>query len=147
MRLTHSLTITALASALLLTACGKDSEPLTAPVPSTDNAGHTNNPGIVAGTLEVRAARPTLTLRNTTEFQVGYLVVDKDQAVIALYPPCLSNCQTLRQGESVTINYSAIAGYTARSTEAIVMWWKYVPRADGSLTPEGGIQTVKVRLD
>ena len=148
MRLSHSLPMTlALAGSLLLAACGKDSEPVTAPNSNTNNPGNTNTPGIIAGTLEARAARPTLTLRNTTEFIVGYLVVDKDQAVVALYPPCLHNCQTLQQGASATLNYSAIHGYTPQSTEAIVMWWKYVRRADGTLSPEGGIQTIKVRLD
>jgi hypothetical protein len=142
MRLAHSLKLSlALAGSLMLAACSNDTEPVTAPI---TNSG---TPGIVAGTLEAHATRPTLTLRNTTEFVVGYMVVDKDQAVIALYPPCGPNCPTLRQGESVTLNYAAISGYTPASTEAIVMWWKYVRRTDGSLTPDGGIQTRKVRLD
>lgn len=142
MRLAHSFRISlALAGSLLLAACSRDTEPATAP--STNNG----TPGIVAGTLEAHAARPTLTLRNTTEFIVGYMVVDKDQAVIALYPPCGQNCPTLRQGESVALPYTAIGGYTPQSTEAMVMWWKYTRRADGSLAPIGGIETVNVRLD
>ena len=101
----------------------------------------------MAGTLESRAQRPTLTLRNTTEHVVGYMSVDKDQMVVALYPPCGQNCPTLVQGQSVAVNYSAITGYTPASREATVMWWKYTRRADGSLQPEGGVQTVNVRLD
>jgi len=73
--------------------------------------------------------------------------VDKDQMVVALYPPCGQNCPTLVQGQSVAVNYSAITGYTPASREATVMWWKYTRRADGSLQPEGGVQTVNVRLD
>lgn len=141
MRFSTKLTTpTMLASALFLSACASESTLTTAPTPTANN-------GIVAGTLEAKAARPTLTLRNTTEFVVGYMVVDKDQAVIALYPPCGQNCPTLKQGESATLNYTSIGGYTAASREAHVMWWKYVRRADGSLTPEGGVQTVNVRLD
>lgn len=142
MRFSTKLTTpTILASALFLSACASESHLTTAP---PQNSG---NNGIVAGTLEAKAARPTLTLRNTTEFVVGYMVVDKDQAVIALYPPCGQSCPTLRQGESTALSYTAIGGYTAASREARVMWWTYVRRADGSLTPEGGVQTVHVRLD
>ena len=138
---TKLATPTMLASALLLSACASETTLTNAP---TQNTG---NNGIVSGTLEAKAARPTITLRNTTEFVVGYMVVDKDQAVIALYPPCGQNCPTLRQGESVALNYTSIGGYTTVSREAHVMWWKYVKRADGSLTPEGRVQSVNVRLD
>lgn len=142
MRFSTKLTTpTMLASALFLSACASEPNPTTAPTP---NAG---TPGIIAGTLEARAARPVLTLRNTTEFTVGYMVVDKDQMTVALYPPCGQNCPTLVQGASATVNFSAISGYTSASTEAVVMWWKYVRRADGSLQPEGGVQSTRVRLD
>jgi hypothetical protein len=105
-----------------------------------------NNQGIVAGTLEVKAARPTLTLRNTTEFVVGYMIVDKDQAVIALYPPCAADCPNLVQGATTTVAYSAIGGYTSKSTEATVMWWTYRRNADGTLRAEGAINTMHVKL-
>ena len=145
MRIASKLTSpTVLATALLLSACAAEKVPATAP--STTNGNDGGN-GIVAGTLEARAVRPTLTLRNTTEFVVGYMVVDKDQAVVALYPPCGQNCPTLVQGASAAIPYTAIGGYTAASREANVMWWKYIRRADGSLAPDGGAQTIIVRLD
>ena len=67
--------------------------------------------------------------------------------VVALYPPCGDRCPQLVQGASVQVPYSAISGYTAASREAVVMWWKYVRRADGTLAPEGGMQSVNVRLD
>ena len=142
MRFSTKLTTpTMLASALLLSACTSERKLDTAPTQSTGSNG------IQAGTLEAKAVRPTLTLRNTTEFVIGYMAVDKDQAVIALYPPCGQNCPTLRQGESIALHYTSIGGYAAASREARVMWWKYVRRADGSLSPEGGVQTVTVRLD
>ena len=96
--------------------------------------------------LEATAARPTLTLRNTTEFQVGYMVVDKDQMVVALYPPCGDNCPKLQQGASVAIPYANIGGYTNASTEAVVMWWTYTRQADGSLKATGAVQTKNIRL-
>lgn len=105
-----------------------------------------DNQGIVAGTLNVSVARPTITLRNTTEFVVGYLVVDKDMATVALFPPCSAQCPTLVQGASATVNYSAIAGFTTRSTEAIVMWWKYRRNADGTLTAIEGVNSTRITL-
>jgi hypothetical protein len=145
MRLSTAIpTSLALAAALLLAACGSDSEPL-ATGPETTTPG--GNQGIVAGTLEVSAARPVLTLRNTTEFVVGYMVVEKNMATVALFPPCGDNCPTIRQGESVAVNYSSIAGYTASAREAIVMWWTYAPRADGRLVPQGAVRTVNVQLN
>jgi hypothetical protein len=101
----------------------------------------------VAGTLEATAAKPVLTLRNTTEFVVGYMVVEKNMATVALFPPCGNNCPTIRQGESVAVSYSSIAGYTPAAREAIVMWWTYARRADGSLAPQGAVNTINVRLD
>jgi hypothetical protein len=135
-----TLTATAFLSAAAATACSDEA------VLPTDSVPTNSNPGIIAGTLEATAARPTLTLRNTTEFQVGYMVVDKDQMVVALYPPCGDNCPKLQQGASVAIPYANIGGYTNASTEAVVMWWTYTRQADGSLKATGAVQTKNIRL-
>mgnify|MGYP007004410918 CR=1 FL=1 len=117
---------------------------------STDVDGSTgaptSNQGIIAGTLVVTAARPTLTLRNTTEFVVGYMVIDKDQMTIALYPPCGAQCAKLVPGANVGVPYASIAGYTSASTEANVLWFTYARAADGTLTPEGAVQTTRIKL-
>lgn len=102
--------------------------------------------GLLAGTLEATANRPTLLLRNTTEFVVGYMVVDKEQIVVAMYPPCGAQCPKLAQGEQLMLPYGSISGYSAKSTEAIVMWWTYVRGADNTLQPNGAVQTRRVRL-
>ena len=102
--------------------------------------------GIIAGTLVASASRPTLTLRNTTEQVVGYMVVEKNQMVVALYPPCGTDCPKLVQGAQITLPYASIAGYTNAATDAIVMWWRYTRAADGTLTPSGAVQTIAVRL-
>lgn len=106
----------------------------------------TNNQGIVAGTLEATAQRPTLTLRNTTEHVVGYMVLEKNMMVVALFPPCGPQCPQLAQGQQVAIPYSAINGYTSAATEVMVMWWSYTRAADGTLQPTGGVQSKTVRL-
>jgi hypothetical protein len=119
------------------TACSTEEQaPVETPAPA----------GIVAGTLEASASRPNLTLRNTTESQVGYMVVDKDLMVVAMFPPCGTNCPKLVQGAQVTVPYSALSGYTDKSTEVMVMWWTYARAADGSLQPTGAMQSRLVRL-
>ena len=129
----------AAAAASQLTACANEATPPDESVPDGAN-------GIIAGTLMASASRPTLTLRNTTEQVVGYMVVEKNQMVVALYPPCGTDCPKLVQGAQITLPYASIAGYTNAATDAIVMWWRYARAADGTLTPSGAVQTIAVRL-
>lgn len=104
------------------------------------------NNGIVAGTLEARTERQTITLRNTTEFVVGYMVIDSEMATIALFPPCGDGCAKLLQGESITLPKSAIGGYNERSTKANVLWFKYQRNANGTYTPIEGVNVTQVAL-
>lgn len=106
------------------------------------------NQGIVAGALEVkvdRAAR-VLTLRNTTAFEVGYMVLEKDMMTIALMPPCGNSCPILVQGASVPVPYTSIGGYTPQAKEGRVLWWSYKRNADGTRTTQGGVNTVNITL-
>lgn len=113
---------------------------------SSDSTAPRENQGIVAGTLSATASGKTLTLRNGTEFIVGYMVVTKDVAVIAMFPPCSSNCSTLAQGATVGVPFDKISGYNDKTTEAIVMWWKYQRNADGTLTAIEAVNSTRVAL-
>lgn len=118
---------------------------------SNDSAGTApdltiGTPGIVAGTLEVSAVAGGVKLRNTTEQQIGFAVLDKDQFVIAIYPLCIADCLMLPQGVTATVPFSLIAGYNPQSTEAVVVWWRYIVRADGMKVPDGSQQTTTVKL-
>jgi hypothetical protein len=137
-------TLLILAVGLVSTGCAGSPSETTAR--DTDVGPPSGNQGIIAGTLEAKAVRPVITLRNTTEHVVGYMVVDKDQALMALYPPCGQQCPQLVQGGSATVTYTQISGYTQKSTEALVLWWTYRRAADGTLQPEGAMQTTRVRL-
>jgi hypothetical protein len=129
-----------LASLMLLgTACSTDSALVTEPVDE-------QSPGIIAGTLEVSLNGQALKLRNTTERQVGYMVVDKNQLVVALYPPCGEQCAAVVQGASANVPFSQISGYTPESTEATVMWFRYQIRTDGKKVPEGAVQMTHIKL-
>ena len=124
---------------LVLAACGN---------PFGSDAEPSPEQGIDTGALRVsvdRSAR-TLTLRNTTEFVVGYMIVDSEIATIALFPPCGTTCLRLVQGDSVVVPYSAIGGYTANSRRANVLWFKYQRGTDGTLVPIEGMNVVEVAL-
>lgn len=138
---------TVLASALF--ACGvAGCGALTVGTDDRTERSSSPNGGIVAGTLDVKANRDakTITLRNTTEFEVGYMVIEANMATLAMFPPCGAQCPLLVQGNSTTIAYSAIAGYHAQATEARVLWWTYIRNADGTRTAQGGVNTVVVAL-
>jgi hypothetical protein len=128
-----------LALALMATAC--DGTPSEAnPSPEAPNQG------IVAGAVTARAERATITIRNSTEFVVGYLLVDSEMAVIALFPPCANSCAKLVQGESITVPYTAIGGYTSASKSALLHWFKYQRKADGTLVPIEGVNVLRITL-
>lgn len=124
---------------LLSAACSNNSA--TDPTPSNGSQN-----GIIAGNLEVSTANNTVKLRNTTERQVGYMVIDQNQLIVALYPPCGNNCPIVKQGETVAVPYAQIGGYTPQSTDATVLWWKYTVRADGTRVPEGAMQSTSIKL-
>lgn len=130
------------ASLALIGAACSGATKNTEPTPINNGA-----PGIAAGTLEVSVAAGAVKLRNTTEQQIRYLVLDRNQAIIAIYPLCTAtNCSTLVQGASATIPFAQIPGYNAQSTEAIVYWGRYTVRADGSLVLTGDEQRTTVKL-
>lgn len=131
--------LTLAALAVFTTACDRT------PVDADDTVDPPRN-GIVAGTLEVTAKRPNLTLRNSSEFIVGYVIVDSEMATIALFPPCGNSCPTLVQGASLVVPYSAIGGYSAASKKANVLWFKYQRSADGTLKPIEGVNVTQVTL-
>jgi len=135
-----------LASALVagtLSACGSPSgaNDDTVPVPSPSQ-------GIVAGTLEARVDRAaqTISLRNATGSDVGYMIIEKDMMTVALMPPCGTSCPTIQPGGSASVKYSSISGYTPQAKEARVLWWTYTRHADGTRTTQGGVNTVSISL-
>ena len=143
MRNTRTSIAAAIAAALLLLGAACRSEGIRTTDPEMPRPGQ----GIVAGDLVVQVdkASQTLQLRNTTEFVVGYMIVEKDIATIALFPPCGANCTRIAQGQSRSVKFNEIVGYTPSAREARVMWWTYAPGSDGQA--QGGVNTVVVRLD
>ncbi len=134
------LLTTTLLTLVLTTACSSGgAADVSAPPPQ--------NTGIVAGEVQATAKRPQLTIRNGTELTIGYLAIDEQQMLVALYPPCLNNCSKLVPGGSITIPYASIDGYTAKSRVAKVLYWSYIPGPNGTSVVSGPINTLDVRLD
>lgn len=98
--------------------------------------------GLWEGKVDALVADGRVTLKNGTEWVIGYLVVEKDMAIVAMFPPCTSNCTTLVQGGEATVRYEDIPGYSSEAREAIVYWWRY--GTDGR--PMGAMASETVRL-
>ncbi len=123
-----------------LSACSSEGAPIETPTPAEDSS-------LWEGAVSVTAKRPVVTIRNGTERTIGYRVVEKNQMLVALYPPCTSECKKLAQGATATVSYTAIDGYTSSAREANLVYWTYVPGPNGTLVADGPIQTIGIQLD
>ena len=123
---------------LVVAACGND-QAITASPPQ--------DPGLVAGTVSAYVARPSITVRNGTEFQVGFVLVEPGLPMAAVFPPCVSNCATLKPGAGVVVPYSSIVGHTDKSGAATMFWWRYNVLADGTLQAFGALETRTLTLN
>jgi len=79
--------------------------------------------------VEVEATGKALRIRNLTDEEIGYAVVEAETATVALFPPCTTPnaCPTLAPHGTVVVAYEEIAGYHGGSAEAVVSAWNYVP--------------------
>jgi hypothetical protein len=121
---------------LVVGACSRDGAEPVAPEPEVPGSG------LWEGMIEAQFVRDSLTLKNQTEHTVGYVVIEKNMAIVAMFPPCTGNCQTLVPGASAAVAIEDIAGVTPDSREVQVLWWSY----DRAGVPTGGMSTSVVRL-
>jgi hypothetical protein len=121
-------------------ACSSEGAPIETPAPTEDAS-------LWEGAVTVTAKRPVVTIRNLTDRTIGYLLIEKGQMLIALYPPCASACEKLVQGATVAVSYSAIDGYTSAAREATLVYWSYVPGPNGALVVDGPVQFIGIQLD
>lgn len=122
------------ALAVVVSACSSDRAEPAAP--------ETPGNGLWEGMVEAQFIRDSLTLKNQTERTVGYVVLDKDMAMVAMFPPCTSDCRTLVPGASASIALTDIAGVEPDSREVMVHWWSY----DRDGKPMGGMSSSTVAL-
>jgi hypothetical protein len=117
-----------LAVPLLLAACGQPAAPVT------------------DGTLAVRADPPVLRLSNRGDVVIYWTAMEAEFASRVDWIPCVdpARCPSLEPGQTRALPYEEIAGYEPGAEEAIVYWWRLVPRGNGFATDD--IHTVRVRL-
>lgn len=131
-------TMRAVMAALVLVAgaCARDgAEPA---APETETPGS----GLWEGMIEAQAVRDSVTLKNQTERTVGYVVLEKNMAMVAMFPPCTSDCRTLVPGASASVAVADIPGVEPTSREVVVYWWSY----DRAGVPMGGMSSTVVAL-
>lgn len=106
-----------------------------------------NPTGPIGGRLAVRAAPPALELTNQSPAPIYYFTLALGSVGYALAPPCTdpSRCTAIKAGQTASVPYAQIPGYTADAHEAIVYWWHLIPGAQTGFRPDS-IRTVTVGL-
>jgi hypothetical protein len=99
------------------------------------------------GQFTVQASPPVLELSNHTPAAVYSFPIERGAAAYTDWAPCSdpTRCAAVRVGQSTTVAYSQIAGYTAAAREAIVYWWHLVPGGPTGFQPDT-IRAVVVTL-
>ncbi len=110
-----------------------------------DNVGPVE--GVIGGRLAVRAAALDLELTNQSPAPIYYLTLGLGSVGFTLAPLCTdpSRCTAIQAGQTASVPYAQIPGYTADTREAIVYWWHLIPGAQTGLRPDS-VRTVIVGL-
>lgn len=89
------------------------------------------------GVLTASAAAGVLRLQNASSEAVNYFVLARDAAPLIDWAPCAGpTCAAIPAGGSVSLPYSAIAGYSSATSEALVWWWHSVSDGAGGFRPD-----------
>ena len=123
--------------AAALAACGTDETPLAVTTPDGADARVAVS-GVAAG----------LRLTNTGTSALAYLVFERNFAALALFAPCTDpgpSCVRLAPGQTVTVPFREIGGYTSAAREVIVYTWHVLPAPGGGYRA-ADFSSVVVRL-
>lgn len=94
--------------------------------------------GTASAGLLVRAAPPVLSLTNRSSAPIYSFVIDRGAAAFTDWAPCTDpgTCPAIKVGETSSLGYAQIVGYSSTSTEAIVYWWHLVPDGTNGFRPD-----------
>ena len=98
--------------------------------------------------LEARATEAGLELTNHGDAPVYYRVRDPMSLALSDRIPCLEplDCPNVPAGSRVTVPLEdAIVGYRPDTERALVHWWHFVQRGDGSVAADE-VRTLEVAL-
>jgi hypothetical protein len=101
---------------------------------------------VADGALTATVEAPTLRLTNRGGQTVYWIVFEAGTAARTFWGPCVDpdRCPHLGPGESQSISYERITGYSPGATDAIVYWWTRVRGGDGDAA--GPIRMLPLRL-
>lgn len=90
------------------------------------------------GQLTVQATPPVLELTNQSAGPVYYFTIERGAAAYTDWAPCTDpvHCTGIKPGQSATVGYAVIVGYTVDAREAIVYWWHLVPGGTTGFRPD-----------
>ncbi len=133
---------TFLLTAIALLTAGCDNRPVAGDL--TEPPAETQ--GRLSGTFTATAQRPSLILRNTTDYVVGFTVNEKEGMILRLLPPCGVERPQVAPGQAITLRYADIDGYTDAAREVVVSWCILKRASDGTLQRYGDERGFTVRL-
>jgi hypothetical protein len=92
---------------------------------------------VSGGVLTVTAAAGVLRLRNGSQEAVNDFLLARDAVPLVDWLPCAGPaCPAVPSGDSVSVPYVQVAGYSPATTEAIVWWWHSVSDGAGGFRPD-----------
>jgi hypothetical protein len=115
-----------------------------APVPADPSSVE-----VLEGELEARATADGLELTNHGDGPVYYRARDPHSLALSDWIPCLvpAGCPKVPAQSRVTVPFDeAIVGYRPDTRQALVHWWHFVQRADGSVAADE-VRTLEVAFE
>jgi hypothetical protein len=101
---------------------------------------------VQGGELEARATEGGLQLTNRGDAPAYYRARDPESLALSAPIPCPEplNCPSVPAGSRVTVRFDeAIVGYRPDTRRALVHWWHFVQRGDGSVATDE-VRTLEV---
>ena len=112
----RTLTAIALAAAALTAGCDSPTD------------------GGVEPGLAVFARTGVITLSNTTDAPLYYVILERETAIVANWAPCATpaNCPGVEPGGETAIRYQDVSGYEPGDSEALLTSYRLTASAGGT---------------
>ena len=104
---------------------------------------------VLNGELEARATAAGLELTNRGDAPVYYQARDPLSLALSGPVPCLEplGCPSVPAGARITVAFEeAVVGYRPDTKRALVHWWHFVQRGDGSVAADE-VRTLEVAFE
>ncbi len=99
-----------------------------------------------AEALRVTVSPPQLTLTNTSDRRVAYIVAERNFAALALFSCLSADSPWLGPSGEVSLLYSSITGYEAGKSREAIVWFATFTDTDVGCIDQARIKTLVVKL-